>query len=577
MPTKQDIQRLREDASDEVIFNYLRGQDAGFKTSVNRVQNQNPNMGALEEAQFPSAMIDLYYGIKPKKSDPLTTQMASAAFSKGTDTQSDDRGVSFAGDVIRNVPASAARFAGDIFNAVSHPFKTAGALADTVIGGGANAIETIAGIAGVQNPEQIFDLESEKVANAVGDFFVERYGDKDKIKETIRTDPVGFAADLAGMLSIAGGALKGAGFVARGAEATGRAGVLSKIGTVAAKAGELVDPAVLATRPIKATTKALSPGKAAERIVSSTLKLKPKDINKIAKGTVAGQDASKWLLNNTDIGKGGARSIDDIVEMLDRSTKASKKQVDSKLASIDIAYNIKKDIPQVNRAIDQLSEMLDPFPELKAEHADVLAMKGQAYLSLEDINKVKRAIDDLESPFKQTGDVKEALGAREIFKQRDKIKKFIEAKAKENGIPNIRELNKNTQVARQIKDAIIDAANRRTPNNLVRLSDFLVGGIGLGVGFDPISAAGIVIGNRLILSNPKVRTFVARQLNKLSMEEVSALDDLTRTQKMSNTAKDAIKKVFNPIEKILEIEGAETLLIETPILMERSSVDEVPQ
>lgn len=44
--------------------------------------------------------------------------------------------------------------------------------------------------------------EDEKYADAVGKFFVERYGGWDNLANTIVTDPVGFAADLSGVLGI---------------------------------------------------------------------------------------------------------------------------------------------------------------------------------------------------------------------------------------------------------------------------------------------------------------------------------------------------------------------------------------
>lgn len=78
MPNKDDITRLRKSASDDVIFGNFYTQDAGFKAAVDRVKAANPTMGALEEANFSKAMLNIYYKVPAKPpSNPLTTQMAA--------------------------------------------------------------------------------------------------------------------------------------------------------------------------------------------------------------------------------------------------------------------------------------------------------------------------------------------------------------------------------------------------------------------------------------------------------------------------------------------------------------------
>src|SRR4030095_903240 len=72
--------------------------------------------------------------------------------------------------------------------------------------------------------------EEEKMVDALGEFFKDRYGGIENVKRTLATDPVGFASDLSIFLT-------GGGSVA--AKAPGVAGQAAKIvGTV----GRTIDP-----------------------------------------------------------------------------------------------------------------------------------------------------------------------------------------------------------------------------------------------------------------------------------------------------------------------------------------------
>ena len=142
MFTKQDIQRLRETTDDDSIFNYMNKSDAGFREKVRNVRTANPNMSALEEANFAKSMIDIHFGIKAEEPlVPETTQMVSSVMELQPPEEPTG---SFVGRTIRNIPGSAKEFAGALFEAVRHPFQTAGALADVAVGGAANTIETVA-------------------------------------------------------------------------------------------------------------------------------------------------------------------------------------------------------------------------------------------------------------------------------------------------------------------------------------------------------------------------------------------------------------------------------------------------
>jgi hypothetical protein len=121
-----------------------------------------------------------------------------------------------AGQAADNLLPSAQRFGSDIWNAVTDPRQTARSLKNVVFGA---AEKLVPG----EHPH-------EKYANAVGQFFANRYGGMDAFKKTLAEDPVGVAADLATVLS--GGEL-----------ATARVpGVIGEVGRAVGTVGRAVDP-----------------------------------------------------------------------------------------------------------------------------------------------------------------------------------------------------------------------------------------------------------------------------------------------------------------------------------------------
>lgn len=136
----------------------------------------------------------------------------------------------------KNLLPSAGQFGRDMVQPIMHPIDTANALG-AVAGGVAAKI-------GIGNADQ-------SAANAMGQFFAQRYGGFENIKQTMATDPVGFMSDLATVLSA--GALVGErapgvlGTVSRAAGATaGAIDPLANAGRVVGKMGQGVGTAVSA-------------------------------------------------------------------------------------------------------------------------------------------------------------------------------------------------------------------------------------------------------------------------------------------------------------------------------------------
>jgi hypothetical protein len=152
-----------------------------------------------------------------------------------------------AGDVafqaITNIPSSAAKFAGDIYQAVTNPVETVKSIG--MLGAGAikNALpksvtDFITSIS--SEPGQID--KAVEMANAVGGEYAKKYGSLEGFKTAIATDPVGTAADIS-MLFTGGGSLVGK-----------LPGMVGRAGETVANVGRAIDPLNIAA---KAVTKPL--------------------------------------------------------------------------------------------------------------------------------------------------------------------------------------------------------------------------------------------------------------------------------------------------------------------------------
>jgi hypothetical protein len=145
----------------------------------------------------------------------------------------------------KNLAPSAMKFGGDMVHMLKHPVDTA-----TSLWGLSKGLVQLA-IPGEQG--------SEDQARMVGKFMKDRYGTIENIKHTFATDPVGFAADLSGLITGVGGAmLAGGKTIAKAGTMGAKLGIdkipsMAKAGTAVEKAGmlgrELATPGAVAKTP----------------------------------------------------------------------------------------------------------------------------------------------------------------------------------------------------------------------------------------------------------------------------------------------------------------------------------------
>lgn len=106
------------------------------------------------------------------------------------------------GEALANLPSSAGKFAGGLYEAVTSPVQTVKGLLDVGAGALQNALPKP-----VVDFINRFDANPEaakravEIANAVGGQYKQDYGSIEGLKNKMATDPVGFASDLSTLLS----------------------------------------------------------------------------------------------------------------------------------------------------------------------------------------------------------------------------------------------------------------------------------------------------------------------------------------------------------------------------------------
>lgn len=196
---------------------------AGMKASVmrDRKKRKMADGGALPDAPWTTNGADL-------PDAPWAAPAATTSAPAGEPPTAPDGLIDFAKTTASNIPSSAVKFGHDLIQPIIHPIETAENLKNLGLG----VAEKVGLSSGTENI---------KYADAVGKFLADRYGSVDAVKNTLATDPVGFAADLSMFLT--GG----------GSAAARIPGMAGKVGEVVNAVGRTVDPvnaAAKATRGV---------------------------------------------------------------------------------------------------------------------------------------------------------------------------------------------------------------------------------------------------------------------------------------------------------------------------------------
>lgn len=288
-------------------------------------------------------------------------------------------------EAVGNIPSSAAKFATDIVQPFLDPVGTAKALGNVGYGLASKA----AGAVGVkQDPAK--KAEDEAGADAVGQFFKDRYGSWDAAKKTIATDPVGFLGDVTVPLTAGGG------IAARGP------GIVGKVGSAVQKTGQAIDPLNAAGTAAKAT------GKVASNVVGALTGTGALPLEEAARAGYSGNKAFAPHMR-------GTADITEVVDMADRGARALvKDRGDAYKASMEAIkadtrpLNMRPVVQAINearrsvqfRGVAKSAEAAKVVDDISSKFEE-FAQLGKEGRTIEGFDALKQAIGDIQQGTQQ--------------------------------------------------------------------------------------------------------------------------------------------------------------------------------
>ena len=219
--------------------------------TIQEIRAQYPQYADMSDKQLSDAMYSKFYSDMPRaKFDSLLTTKMPSAPAKSKAEQATD----YIGQMIGNIPKSATEFGAGVTQAVTHPAETLAGLRDVIGGAQLKLLYPMMKNLGFKStPEQEQNAKDMIAkADAVGGAYKAKYGSVDKAIETLKNDPVGFAADASMLLGGAGAVVKGASGAAKAAGAAKTAAGLAKTGAGLTTAAEVIDPMRAITAPVGA-------------------------------------------------------------------------------------------------------------------------------------------------------------------------------------------------------------------------------------------------------------------------------------------------------------------------------------
>ena len=191
-----------------------------------------------------------------------------------------------------NMPQSTAKLAGHVYDAVTSPIETGKTVIKLLSGG----LQNILGddISNYINDAGMMiglgdDRPDAEMASKVGEYYSNKYGSEENIKEAIATDPASVLADLATILTGGGMAVAKAGEVANVAK-------VAELGGKIKSAGFAVDPLVLAAKGTGAVVKGT--GELAKNILGGTTGVGVAPLEQAFKAGKTGGQIQKQFMEN---------------------------------------------------------------------------------------------------------------------------------------------------------------------------------------------------------------------------------------------------------------------------------------
>ncbi len=421
-------------------------------------------------------------------------------------------------EAIKNIPSDSWSIVKDMWQAVSHPLQTAKGVRDIATGTLDKAERALKeGRFGMidlsRQGESVSPLQrtpkEEYVDNIVQVLIKDRFGSLEKLKRTIASEPVQLATDIGSLLSGGGGAL---------AKIPG----VSKVGKTVSKVGSTIDPIAQTGKAASALAKKGVPH-LSKSLVQSSVKFpdktrtdevqRVKRADELSAAFVQGDfKITEKSVNTTSvalekIGKEIGKTIED-------ATNAGiRVKVDDILAPLDKLIEEWKTSPLIEKTSSQAAKV-KRAEKFRSQLVDSSSIK-KGTLSPSEVQRLKRIGNEKYKA--NVSSVKDSIIANLDDAIRQGGREALLA-ALDEQFPQLRTLNKDFGVKKEILNAMAKRLKTFTAEPTVGARGLIAGGIGagaaMGFGGDTLKFAIATFLASKLLSNPNFQIKVARILNK---------------------------------------------------------------
>lgn len=351
----------------------------------------------------------------------------------------------YANDTLSNIPGSAAKLAGNVGHALLHPIDTA----ESLLNVGTGVIQKM-NPASVPPPVPGGTSDKRPYADAAGQALKDRYGSVDALANTIRTDPVGAAADASAVVGGVSGLARGVGAVVPSV-----AGGAAKVADAAGAVSDAINPINAVTKPVGAAMKAV-----AKPIVKSALGLPGKTERYGATPATAALEQTSGIAPKT-IQKSATVRLGDLnkqLDALDAAATAAGATVDLTPARQVITDAIAK-VQSANGEADALLPMQRQLTEGRPGFAGSTTMAGDVAPQQDPavFRSMKRQFGDDFTRFDAAVPLKDSV--RKVGNQAYH-QMAVEAN---RAVPGSEEVNQQIQSLIPVQDAAQRTAERAGP------------------------------------------------------------------------------------------------------------------
>lgn len=456
-----------------------------FEVFKEQLRNRKQQLGDEQYSQMLTALPQSQAASKPGVVAPASPE---------------DSPLQAGGKAIANTPGSILKFGQNIFEAATNPVQTATGVVNALIGGGSEARDFTAQQInnltktdiGTRFLGQGTNPQAEATFDALKQSLKDRYGSLEAAQKTATEDPFGVGADIVGLFA--------------GSQ------ILNKVDDINNLSKTFLQ------QKISGKVDDIAVGQ-----MQKAINLNPTDIRRIRQPNYAGKDPAEWLLE-----RGFKGSQDQLVNRLDDYSSLTKSQVDNGLDKLTTRVTIENATPAL-KTLDVLIDDLKGVVGMEEKLAELTKLRGQSSFSVAELNEIKRLGDNLSNIYKTTGAVKDSAKAQGLANVRNELKTLIENEAAKQGFDNVKQLNKETQVSKEISDALKKRLDVESKLPTLGLRDAILGVGGFATG-GLGGALGVVI-TKKVLESPAFRTYLANKLKQLTPTETSALNEAIATRK----------------------------------------------